>query len=133
MENRSRPSSKLVVHPSFHIEADYGPFGELMLAESAQWLPANAVHGEGYLLREVSLPEKIDQLESVSVGDRLVLMTSRDQPWVEPGCCFVATTVNTEILQTNQTRNPFLKQRAVDSSTSQSSGSQQHIHSCSAS
>ncbi|MEO1525083.1 MAG: LptF/LptG family permease [Planctomycetota bacterium] len=102
-----RPSSKHIVRPSIHIEADYGDFGELLLAESGQWLPADAVHEEGYLLRDVSVPENIDRLESVSVGERPVLMTSRDRAWIEPGCCFVATTVNTEILQTNQTATRF--------------------------
>ncbi|MEL6105290.1 MAG: LptF/LptG family permease [Planctomycetota bacterium] len=122
-----RPSSKLIVRPSIHIEADYGVFGELLLAESGQWMPANAVHPEGYLLSGVSLPENIDQLGSVAVGDRPVLMTSNDQPWIEPDCCFVATTVNTEILQTNQTATRFsssaqlirrLRNPAVHNSTS---------------
>ena len=122
-----RPSSKLIVRPSFHIESDYGEFGELLLADSAQWLPKDELHEEGYLLKAVSLPEKIDELASVGIGERPVLMTSRDQPWIEPGCCFVATTVNTEILQTNQTATRFsssaqlvrrLRNPAVHNSTS---------------
>jgi lipopolysaccharide export system permease protein len=50
----------------------------------------------------VQRPDAIDQLPSIGVGERLILMTSRDQPWLSPRQCFFATTVRTDFLQTNQ-------------------------------
>ena len=98
-----RPRSKLVLKPSFRLDGDYGEFGEILSAESAQWFPGGAGSPEGYLLQNVRLPENIDDLVSTGTPDQLVLMTRKDQAWIQAGCCFVATTVTPEILQTNQT------------------------------
>ncbi|KAA5546184.1 LptF/LptG family permease [Roseiconus nitratireducens] len=97
-----RPRSNLIVAPHFRLDGDYGEFGEILAAKSAQWLSADSTHPQGYLMRGVRLPERVDQLASKKMADRVVLMTSRDHDWIQPGECFVATTINTEILQTDQ-------------------------------
>ncbi|MCO8124854.1 LptF/LptG family permease [Stieleria sp. TO1_6] len=97
-----RPRSKVIVHPSFRLDGDYPGFGDALVAESAEWLPASIQHAEGYLMQQVEFPEQIDQLPSTGTADRLVLTTSMDHDWVKPGQCFVATPVNAEILQTDQ-------------------------------
>lgn len=97
-----RPRSKQIIHPSFRIDVDYEGFGEAIVANTAQWLPADDQHDEGYLLQGVHTPEAIDGIPSAAVGDRMVLMTAYDQPWIASGECFVVTPVNAEILQTDQ-------------------------------
>lgn len=94
--------SQVIREPSFRLDGVYPGFGDLLLAQSARWLDATAEHPSGYLLDGVQRPDAIDQLPSVGVGKRLILMTSRDQPWLEPRQCFFATTVRTDFLQTNQ-------------------------------
>jgi lipopolysaccharide export system permease protein len=104
LEGRSvRPRSNVIIEPSFRIDGDYAGFGESLLAREASWKPANEEHASGYLLDGVWVPEGIDQIPSAGTSDRLVLMTANDQDWLAPGQCFVATSVNTEILQADQT------------------------------
>lgn len=94
--------SQLIREPSFRLDGDYPGYGELLLAHSARWLEANHEHPAGYLLDGVQRPDQIDRLPSVGVGDRLVLMTSRDQLWLGSSQCFFATSIRTDFLQTNQ-------------------------------
>ena len=96
------PRSKRIIHPNFRLDGDYPGFGELISAESAQWFDARDGRPSGYLLSGVNRPEKIDFLESVGAGSRPVLLTSRDQSWLESRQCFFATTVNAELLKTDQ-------------------------------
>ncbi|MEM6469513.1 MAG: LptF/LptG family permease [Planctomycetota bacterium] len=97
-----RPRSKQINYPAFRLDAEYAGFGELLAGQSAQWLPANESHAEGYLLSVVHAPRAIDHIPSAGTDDRWILMTSYDQPWIESGQCFVATPINAEILQTDQ-------------------------------
>ena len=94
--------SRVVREPSFRLDGVYPGFGDLLLAQSARWLDASGEHPSGYLLDGVQRPDVIDELPSVGVGERLILMTSRDQPWLGPRQCFFATTVRTDVLPTNQ-------------------------------
>lgn len=96
------PRSKQIIRPSFRLDGDYPGFGEAIVSVSAQWMPASDQHDEGYLMQQVSLPPNIDQMKSVGVGERMVLLTALDQPWISPGECFVVTPVNAEMLQTDQ-------------------------------
>ena len=97
-----KPRSRVVVRPRFSLDGDYEGFGDALIAESAQWLSANELHDEGYLMQGVQIPKFVDKIDSVGVGTRDVLMTSRQHPWISPGECFVVTPVNAEILQTDQ-------------------------------
>jgi lipopolysaccharide export system permease protein len=94
--------SQVIRAPSFRLDGDYPGFGDLLLADSARWVAANDQHPAGYLLDLVQRPEQIDHLPSVGVNDRMILMTSRDQLWLGSRQCFFATTVHTDLLQTNQ-------------------------------
>lgn len=96
------PRSRVVNRPDFQLEGDYGAFGELLQAEVARWEPVNQDHESGYLLKNVSVPKKIDRLPSASMAGRTVLMTSVDQDWIAPGDCFVVTPIDPEILQATQ-------------------------------
>ncbi len=94
--------SHLILDPSFRLDGDYPGFGELLLAETGQWVDANDQHPAGYLLSGVKRPESIDQLASVGVQDRPILMTSHDQVWLGARQCFFATSLHSDLLQTNQ-------------------------------
>ncbi len=94
--------SQIIREPSFRLYGDYAGFGDLLLGQSARWVEANEQHPAGYLLDGIQRPELIDQLPSVGLHDRPILMTSRDQLWLGSKQCFFATTVHTDLLQTNQ-------------------------------
>ncbi len=97
-----RPRSKLIQNPSFLLEGDYAGFGDAIVAHEARWIPANESHEAGYLMDRVWQPEAIDHLDSIGTQERLILLTARDQPWISSGQCFVVTSIDPEILQTDQ-------------------------------
>ena len=94
--------TNLIHHPSFRLDGDYPGFGELLVADTAQWLEADAKHDAGYLLNDVEFPAAIDELGSVGLEDRVILLTPRDFPWLQKGQCFFATAVHPELLRTNK-------------------------------
>lgn len=94
--------SRTIQLPSFRLDGDYPGFGDLLMADSARWLDANEQHPAGYLLNLVQRPENIDQLRSVGVDGRPILLTSHDQLWLGSRQCFFVTSVHTDLLQTNQ-------------------------------
>ncbi|TWU01958.1 LptF/LptG family permease [Neorhodopirellula pilleata] len=98
-----RAESGTITRPNFRIDSDYKDFGDLLIAEIARWVPADADHPAGYLLENVKRPESIDRIASVSRNDRWVLMTAADQPWLAKGNCFLVTTVHPNMLQTQDT------------------------------
>jgi lipopolysaccharide export system permease protein len=92
---------KLIRDPSFRLDGNYTGFGDLLTAGTARWMEADENHGCGYLLKEVKFPEDIDAIPSLGLEDRMILLTRKDYPWLEPGQCFFATSVRTDFLQTN--------------------------------
>ncbi|MFK8110944.1 MAG: LptF/LptG family permease [Rubripirellula sp.] len=97
------PKSKTIREPSLRIDGDYPGYGDLLVATSARWVDESPEHPAGYLFDGVRRPEHIDQLPSVGVGNRPILMTSRDQVWLGARQCFLATSVDPTLLSSNQT------------------------------
>ena len=95
------PQTKVIRQPSLRLDGKYPGFGEVIVADAAQWLDAQGDRPAGYLLSGVKLPERIDLIASVGFGRRPILMTSKEQSWLQPTQCFFATTVHTGLLQTN--------------------------------
>lgn len=94
--------NKLIHRPSFRLDGDYPGFGELLVADTAQWLEADVKHDAGYLLNDVEFPVSIDELGSVGLEDRVILLTPKDFAWLKKGQCFFTTTVDPELLRTNK-------------------------------
>ncbi|MFG0254477.1 MAG: LptF/LptG family permease, partial [Rhodopirellula sp. JB053] len=57
----------------------------------------------GYLLRNVKEPEGIHRIASAGRGEQPVLMTPADQSWLQPGDCFLVTSVHPNMLHTEDT------------------------------
>ncbi|TWT84007.1 putative permease YjgP/YjgQ family protein [Planctomycetes bacterium CA13] len=96
------PRSKRIIQPSFRLEGDYQGFGGLITAATAQWTEATEDHPCGYLVDGTLRPENIESLPSAGTQDRIILYTPYDQAWLQPKQCFVATTINSELLQADQ-------------------------------
>jgi lipopolysaccharide export system permease protein len=69
--------------PSFRLDGDYGSFGDLLLAGSAQWMDTHPNLPPGYLLEDVSRPMDVDTVASVFWNDNAILLTSKDQAWLK--------------------------------------------------
>ena len=128
-----KTQSSELTRPNLTLYDDYPTFGDALRSESAVWEPGSdgppSGHGRpsGYRLRGVERPADVDSLSSVAIGDRPVLLTRRDHPWLQPGECFVVTTIDPDLLQTKATATKMASVRelarrvrnpAVHSSTS---------------
>ncbi|QEG42237.1 LptF/LptG family permease [Roseimaritima ulvae] len=90
---------KQLVNPAFHLHAAYPGFGSQLNARQAVWRPADEQHPAGFLLNDVARPQAIDELSSARLNDRPVLFTSKDNAWLQPQQCFVATSVDISMLE----------------------------------
>jgi len=87
--------------PSFRLYASLPDYGDVVDGVSAIWQPASDDLPSGYVIRGVTRPVGIDELPAGVVNDRQVILTGRDLPWLNPGECFVATTLDIEVLRDN--------------------------------
>lgn len=94
-------SERRIEQPSFRLYASLPEYGEMIAGQSAVWLDADADRPSGYLVSGVSRPAAIDALPTGQVNGRDVLMTRAAMPELEPGQCFVATTLDIEVLRDN--------------------------------
>ena len=99
--------ARKIVKPNFRIDSEYEGFGDILIAQEAQWMDAHPDDGgspvSGYLLRGVKRPEAIGTIASASRNGQPILLTSADQKWLAADECFVATTVHPNMLQTQDT------------------------------
>ncbi len=99
----------MIEQPSFRLYGSYPDYGDVIVGRSAVWREANAEQPSGYLLTGVTQPENIDRLAigyvalaiTPSTPDRPVIFTHLEASWLNQGECFVATTLNPEVLQDN--------------------------------
>ncbi len=93
--------------PSLRLYAAYPAYGDVVIAKQAVWRAADDAVPSGYLLSGVTSPEHIDDLPPgipvlVDGGQGSpALVTRRDAPWLAAGECFLATTLNLEVLRDN--------------------------------
>lgn len=95
------PAKRVLTMPVIRIQP--GPLagvGRQILGTVASPLPATPDHPAGYLLQNVSIPRSIDTIASVRTerGDPLML-TRSDNPWLNPGECFLASDIVFETLR----------------------------------
>ena len=102
-----RPVSGVIDGPAFRIDGDYGEFGETIVAQSATWVDADGQRPSGYVISGVSIPANVDSFPAVQFGERPVLLTRRDAPNLQPGQCFIASSVHVDLLQANESARKF--------------------------
>ena len=82
-------SQKRIVDPVIGLPQGIPGVGKQLTAKTAQYLPAEGGRPRGYLLSEVR--QSTDEMESVLVNGRPVILTPKDAPWLESGQVFVAS------------------------------------------
>ncbi|HBJ36867.1 MAG TPA: hypothetical protein DDZ51_19340 [Planctomycetaceae bacterium] len=95
------PSESKIDRPSFRLYASLPDYGDIIDGAAATWQPESDQLPAGYLITGVTRPARIDDLDSGIVNDRPVIMTRKALPFLQPGECFVATTLNIEVLRDN--------------------------------
>ncbi len=89
---------KRIVKPTFVLPNLLSKYGKQLVAESAYYVEATADHPGGYLLRKVSIPSNIDKLNSLRQGDKDIIYTSKEAPWLKPKEAFVVSQLRFELL-----------------------------------
>jgi lipopolysaccharide export system permease protein len=105
-------AERKIVEPSFLLPAALSAYGRHVAAAEAVYLPADAQHPAGYLLRGVMYPRDLQRRPSLAL-DRPVLITPRDARWLAPNECFVASDVNVELLAADHTWRDFSSTREL--------------------
>jgi lipopolysaccharide export system permease protein len=87
-----------IVEPNLLLPPGLDEHGKQLSAAEAFYQAATKDHPTGYRFRQVREPAGIDQLPSLSLGKRKVLITPKDAPWLKPDECFLASNVDFEQL-----------------------------------
>jgi lipopolysaccharide export system permease protein len=96
-----RLSEREIVSPAFLLHSDLGEFGRQVAAQRGQWLPAVAgQHPAGYMLSGVHEPARPATLPSAKLGDRIVIYSPSEHPWLKEDQVFVASDVEYDLLRT---------------------------------
>ncbi len=95
---KSVASEQRILKPTFVLPASLARYGKQLVAGDGYYQAANADHPSGYLLDAVTSPPKIDQLASLELEGRTILVTARDASWLEPGQAFVVSQLPFQML-----------------------------------
>jgi len=118
-----RLETGMVERPRFRLFASYPGYGDVIAGTEAVWVEADGDMPSGYLVSGVTRPALIDQLPVATVplatapsesadadlsvtlvsntAPQSVIWTHAAMPSIGPGECFVATTLNPEVLRDN--------------------------------
>lgn len=86
-------AQQAIVSPQFRLPTVLGEFGSQIAAEKAYYRAATGEHPAGYLMQQVTQPASLAGCASFYDGDRPVLLSPHDTPWLKANECFVATDV----------------------------------------
>ncbi|QDV68781.1 putative permease YjgP/YjgQ family protein [Rosistilla carotiformis] len=89
---------KEIVAPALMIRSEMPGMGTQIVGELAVWQDASDQHPDGYLLNDVTQPQEIDTIPSSGFGGKQFVLTRADNPWLEPGQCFVVSNIEFEHL-----------------------------------
>ncbi len=91
-------ATQTIVGPNFILPSELSKYGRQVAAAEAKYMPAEGQRPSGYLLTGVRSPSELREKPSLSVDDRLVVVTPRDAEWLEDDQLFVVSDVTFEIL-----------------------------------
>ena len=96
-----------ILQPHFRLHRSIGSFTRQLVAEVAEYQPANGDRPAGYLLHNVMQPENIAALPSAYIDGKPVILTARDTAWLKPRQCFVVSGVDFSQLATGGALREF--------------------------
>jgi lipopolysaccharide export system permease protein len=87
-----------ITAPVLRLPAEFAAWGRQITAENALYLPASDEHPAGYLLRKVSQPANLAELDYLGLNQETILFSPKQAPWLKADECFVASVVTFEQL-----------------------------------
>lgn len=102
------PKQKRIRSPKFMLPPYLSGWGKKIEGDEAYYLPANADHPAGYMVKNVKAPADITERPSVMLEDSLLLFSPHDQKWLAADECFVASDLTFEQLTGNTSFRSFL-------------------------
>ena len=93
------PSKNEVVDISLRLPPQLWRDGRQVLAASAIYEKATEQQPAGYRLRSIKSPAQLPSSNDLKLGDRPVVLTAKEHAWLQPGECFLATSVDFESLR----------------------------------
>ena len=87
-------SQRRIEMPSILFDQPAPGFGQQILAKDAFYKDPEGDRPGGYLLVGVREPEDVSEVPSLIVGNRPVVLSPHDTPWLEPNQCFVASHID---------------------------------------
>jgi lipopolysaccharide export system permease protein len=88
-----------IERPNFLLPRELSSYGRQLAAAWAYYEPPRKDRPGGYRLVGVEQPRGLDTRSSLSLAGKPVLLTPRDNPWLKPGECFLASSVSFEQLE----------------------------------
>lgn len=90
-----------IIDPSFVFPMSHSDYTELISAREAFYQKAQDGLPAGYHLRDVRTPKDIAKKRSLTIDDRLVVITPLDRPdLLKPNECFIASDVDLDMILT---------------------------------
>jgi lipopolysaccharide export system permease protein len=84
--------------PVFRLPQEFDSYTRQVTASDAFYRPAEGDRPAGYLLEGVDQPKDLHLLPSLDIQGKRVIFTPKDNDWLKPGQCFIATDVTFEQL-----------------------------------
>ncbi|HZL87347.1 MAG TPA: LptF/LptG family permease [Pirellulaceae bacterium] len=92
-------NQKRIEAPTFsQLPEEFKSWGRQITADNAWYQPPVDGRPSGYLVRGVRLPENLNSLDSAAIAGDTTLFSPKDNRWLKPGECFVASGVSFEQL-----------------------------------
>lgn len=88
--------------PRIQLPQELASFGTALIAERGFFRPAEGDRPAGILLEEVIRPAGTDKRPSAKIGEKTVVFSPSDTPWLKPRELFVVTNIHFELLSANQ-------------------------------
>lgn len=87
-----------IIKPTFILPRALKQYGNQLVADEAIYLEATEFHPPGYLMLDVTTPSRIDRRKSLQLNGRAIVLTAREEPWLEAGQAFVVSELPFEML-----------------------------------
>jgi lipopolysaccharide export system permease protein len=84
-------AERKIIRPAFVMPRELSQLGKQLAAAEATYLDANEDHPAGFVLTSVTAPANVDELASIVVDERPMIITPKDAAWLGQGELFVAS------------------------------------------
>jgi lipopolysaccharide export system permease protein len=87
--------------PRIQLPQELASYGSALVAERGLFRAAEGDRPAGILLEEVTRPAGADKRASAKIGEKTIIYSPSDTPWLKPKELFVVTNIHFELLSAN--------------------------------